>query len=101
MPKQNVLDQIAEELGEWIESTADALAEALVSSGDVAPFAANLTENQRLAYFSAQMYLPDGSVNLEGRNQLLQSLGPDGYSAVARTVLRSLGGLPPIPGMGA
>lgn len=93
---QHLLDQLSVDVAEWIEATSDDVANALTEGG-VAPFAANVDNKEKLAYFSTQVYLPDGSINVEGRNKLMTQYGPDGYSGIMRTVLHSMGGLPPIP----
>jgi hypothetical protein len=95
-PKQHLLDLVATDIAEWVESMSDQLVNALTEGG-VAPFAANVDNKQKLAYFQSKIYLPDGSINVQGRNELMTTYGPDGYAAIMRTVLRSLGGLPPVP----
>jgi hypothetical protein len=94
--KQHAFDLVAQEMAEWIDDMVKQLVTAL-TEGDVAPFAANVSEQDKLAYFSGLVYLPDGSINIEGRNELMQTYGPAGYASIMRTVLRSMGGLPPIP----
>jgi hypothetical protein len=95
-PRQHLLDDIASEVGEWIESMSTDVVNALTEGG-IAPFAANVDDKEKLSYFSSQVYLPDGSINVDGRNKLMQQYGPDGYAAIMRTVLKSMGGMPPIP----
>lgn len=95
-PKTHLLDDVANEVGEWIEAMSTDVVNALTEGG-IAPFAANVDNKEKLAYFSSQVYLPDGSINVDGRNKLMQQYGPDGYAAIMRTVLKSMGGMPPIP----
>lgn len=92
----HLLDQISVDIADWIESMSDQLVGALTEGG-IAPFAANVDNKQKLTYFESKIYLPDGSINVAGRNELMKTYGPDGYAAIMRSVLRSLGGLPPIP----
>jgi hypothetical protein len=95
-PKQHLFDELATDLAQWIEDTADALADAMSDGGQV-PFAAVVPQAQKVEYFREQLYLPDGSLNQPGRADLLARYGPDGYAGIVRTVLKSMGGLPPIP----
>jgi hypothetical protein len=92
----HLLDQVSADIAQWIEDMSDQLVGALTEGG-VAPFAANVDNKQKLAYFVAKVYLPDGSINVAGRNELMQTYGPDGYATIMRTVLKSMGGLPPVP----
>lgn len=95
-PKTHLLDDVANEVGEWIEAMSTDVVNALTEGG-IAPFAANVDNSEKLAYFSSQVYLPDGSINVDGRNKLMQQYGPDGYANIMRSVLKSMGGMPPIP----
>jgi LysM repeat protein len=53
----------------------------------VAPFAASLSNSQKLEYFTAQLFNPDGSPNLQGRSTWIGRLGPEGFANVYRIVL--------------
>jgi hypothetical protein len=94
--KVHQFDSVAEELAQWIADTVKQMVGAL-TEGDVAPFAANVSQAQKLQYFAGKVYLPDGSINVQGRAQLMQTYGPEGYASIMRAVLKSTGGLPPIP----
>lgn len=97
MPKQqHLLDLVASDIADWVESMSDQLVGALTEGG-IAPFAANVDNKQKLTYFESKIYLPDGSINVAGRNELMGQYGPDGYAAIMRSVLKSMGGLPPVP----
>lgn len=85
MPKQHSLDAVVDEVAQWIEDTADFLAESFLEDG-IAPFEARLTEAQRLEYFTNLLFNRDGSPNQEGRQQLLQSQGLDEYVRTFRWV---------------
>ena len=84
----NTLDLVAEDLAAWIDELANQLADAL-SLGGSAPFAAQLTEQQKLDYWTAQMFSPDGSPNLAGRAKAMQTLGPEGFATVYKAVLKA------------
>jgi hypothetical protein len=96
MPKQHVLDLVAEDLAAWIDDTADQLVEAMTEGG-VTPFAAQTTTADRLAYYRAQFFNPDGSPNAAGRDAEEQRLGTEGFLKALRTVVDA--GL--APGAGA
>jgi hypothetical protein len=84
----NTLDLVAEDLAEWIDTMANQLAEAM-SLGGNAPFAAVLTEQQKLDYYTAQLFNPDGTPNLQGRAAQMQRLGPEGFALVYKAVLKA------------
>ncbi|MCR4375906.1 MAG: hypothetical protein NUW22_13765 [Acidobacteria bacterium] len=101
MAKAHVFDQVADELAQWIDDTATALAEGLTAGGR-APFAADLTERELLDYYDAQFFRPDGSVNDQGRADVMQRVGETGYADVFRRVMRRRMGpampAPPVQG---
>jgi hypothetical protein len=81
-------DLIASDLASWLDQTSTSLAVALSPQG-VAPFAAPISEPQKLAYYSAQLFMPDGTPNEQGRNAELQRLGPIGFRTVYRAVIEA------------
>jgi hypothetical protein len=85
MPRQHTLDTLVDDVAQWIEDTADFLAESMLEDG-VAPFEARLTEQQRLDYFTRLLFNDDGTPNQGGRQQLLQSQGLDEYVRTFRWV---------------
>lgn len=85
---QNMLDQIAEDLSYWIDETAGQLAEAM-SAGGTAPFAAQVTEDDKLRYYTSKFFNPDGSPNLEGRATEMQRLGPENFAQTFKAVLKA------------
>lgn len=86
MARENQLDLLVEDVGEWIESMADELVGSLTEGG-ATPFAADVSEADKLAYYTAQMFNRDGSPNISGRSQVMLRLGPEGYQQVMQTVL--------------
>lgn len=103
MPREssNVLDLVAEELADWIDSMANQLAEEMMAGG-TAPFAAQLTEQQKLDYYVSQLFNPDGTPNLKGRTAEMQRLGPEGFATVFKAVIKAHPGLAiPAPPPGA
>lgn len=90
MPRQsaNTLDRVTEELAAWIDQMANEMAEAM-SAGGTAPFAAQLTESQKLDYYLAKLFNPDGTPNLQGRAGEMQRLGPEGFSSVYKAVIKA------------
>lgn len=81
-------DLIAQDLAQWLESTSTQLAIAFSPQG-VAPFAAPISEQQKLSYYSSQLFMPDGTPNEQGRNAELQRLGPIGFRTVYRAVIQA------------
>jgi len=87
MPRrQDMYSQIGDELAEWIESTSDQIAAALMGDGP-APFSPSLTAQERLEFYDRAFFNADGSPNITGREQQMQRLGAAGYAQALRTVL--------------
>jgi hypothetical protein len=88
MPQQEVYDSLAQDLAQWLDDMSTQLAVAFSPQG-IAPFAAPLSESQKLAYYSAQLFNADGTPNDAGRNAELQRLGPLGFRTVYRAVIQA------------
>jgi hypothetical protein len=58
-------------------------------AGGTAPFAAQLTEADKLRYYTRQLFNPDGTPNMQGRAQEMQRLGPEGFALVYKAVLKA------------
>jgi hypothetical protein len=102
MPQQTMLDNVATDLAVWIDQTATRIAAAMAPQG-VSPFAAQLTETQKLEYYKNQLFNPDGTPNLNGRQAEMQRLGPQGFTQVYKAVIKAYPALqiPTPPGMPA
>lgn len=87
-PKVETYDLIAIDLAQWLDDMSTALAIAMSPQG-VAPFAAPISEQQKLAYYSSQLFNADGTPNDAGRNAELQRLGPIGFRTVYRAVTQA------------
>jgi hypothetical protein len=88
MPKPNPLDQLADNLAEWVLEVSDQMAEAIIG-GMSAPFAAPVSEKDKLEYYTRQLFQPDGSPNYQGRVQEMQRLGPEQFVVVLKQVLKA------------
>ena len=92
MARPTMYERVAEELAAWIEDESTKVAEAMREGGR-SPFGAPVTEADKLAYYAAQLYLPDGTPNGVGRNQLMQRLGPEEFVRVLAAVDKARGGM--------
>src|SRR5215217_1090429 len=81
----NFLDDIADDLGNWINETANSV--ALAFAPGRAPFSANITEDQKLAYYRSRLFNPDGTPNAQGREVESRRLGGQGFSQVYRAII--------------
>ena len=101
MAEPTMLDQVATDLALWIDQTSTRIAAALAPQG-IAPFSADIDETQKLEYYRAQLFNPDGTPNLQGRAAQMQRLGPEGFTLVYKAVLKAYPELklPTPPGMG-
>jgi hypothetical protein len=81
----NFLDDVANDLAQWIDQTADQV--ALAFAPGRAPFSANISEEKKLEYYRAQLFNPDGSPNAVGREAEFKRLGPQGFAQVYRALI--------------
>lgn len=79
-------EEIAEEVVRFMDEEPPIVAEAFRYEGR-APWAANVSEDEKLLFFGAQVFHPDGSPNQEGRARLMEQYGPDNYAAIMAAVL--------------
>lgn len=84
----NTFDLIANDLASWIDATATQMAEALMAGG-TAPFAAQITEDDKLRYYTSRFFNPDSSPNLQDRAQEMQRLGPENFALVFKAVMKA------------
>jgi hypothetical protein len=81
-------DMVAETIVDWIERVSDQVAGAVLES-PLAPEVVQLSRREMRAYYRTNpqiqqlLWLPDGSPNAQGRSQLMEQYGADGYEAVA------------------
>jgi hypothetical protein len=95
-----LLDSVSTDLALWLDQESTRIAAAMAPQGN-APFAAQISETDKLEYYRAQLFNPDGTPNLQGRQQEMQRLGPQGFTQVYKTVLKAYPQLrlPTPPGM--
>jgi hypothetical protein len=98
---RTMLDDVASDLAVWIDQVSNELALAMAPQG-VSPFAAPISESQKLEYYRAQLFNPDGTPNLQGRAAQMQRLGPEGFTQVYKAVIKAYPDLrvPAPPGEG-
>jgi len=83
----NPLDDIATDLALWIDQISTEV--ALAFAPNRAPFSVDLSEEQKLQYYRDKMFNPDGTPNVQGREQEFQRLGVTGFSMVYKTVVKA------------
>src|SRR5262245_437124 len=76
--QQNSLDVLVDNLADWMLDTSREIADA-VMGGLAAPFAEQLSEQEKLAYYERALFNPDGTPNVPGRDREVQRLGPEGF----------------------
>ena len=94
-PERGDLEDIADELSDWVATTGDAAAELLMHS-DRAPFAAQATEQEQGRYYALTLFTPDGSPNAQAWQQTYARTGPYGLVEAVRGAeqWRTANGLP-------
>lgn len=95
--RQTMLEEVANDLALWVDQTATEV--ALAFAPGRAPFAANMTESQKLDFYTRQLFNPDGSPNVQGRAQQVARLGVEQFAQVYQAVVRANPELkpPPVP----
>lgn len=92
-----MLEQVAEELADWIDRMAQEVAAGMMQDGR-SPFGAQMTEQEKLEYYAQQLFNPDGSPNVEGRQKLIERVGVDGFVRILNAVMKGRG-QPALPGL--
>lgn len=81
-----MLDDVAGDLAQWIDQTAESVALAFAPARS--PFSARITEEQKLQFYRSRLFNPDGSPNLQGRSEEVARLGPEGLGRVYKAVVQ-------------
>jgi len=84
--KPNPLDEIANDLALWIDQTSSEIALAFAPTR--APFSADVSEEQKLEFYRARLFNPDGTPNAQGREEEFQRLGSDSFAQVYKAVIK-------------
>ncbi|MDE3073785.1 MAG: hypothetical protein KGJ86_00015 [Chloroflexota bacterium] len=92
----HVWNQVEDDLSSWINDTADSVAKAM-AGGSHSPFAADITEQQKLDYYRGTLFNPDGSPNVAARQSLLDRAGIKGYAQVMNALGKQSAGMPDHP----
>lgn len=87
MATQHMWEQAVDEVVDWLYSTSDRAAEVILAGGR-APFAADLTEDEKLRYYHEKFFNPDGSDNNQGRNEVMARVGPDEWAKVYKALIK-------------
>lgn len=88
--REHSYEQMAQDLNDWIEATAQKLAGGMFE-GDAAPGAATLTRDEQLDYYEGLLFTPEGGPNIPGRQRFVGSLGPAEQKKVTDALLRRHG----------
>jgi len=100
MLPEHPYDGIVADLSAWMDEEVEATVDAM-RGGYRNPFTADVTEQQKHAYYTRQVFTanPDGSIdydkpNTQGRDTLLKTLGTQQYAQVLSTVMPKKGRRP-------
>ena len=91
-PRRHYLDDMADDLFDWMQEEIEALTFAFQSGGR-SPFAAPVSEAQKLAFYQRAFFNKDGSPNEAGRKATMARIGidgPNGYVETMKAVVRSM-----------
>ena len=76
-PQRGSMEEVADELGLWIESTADAVAGAMLE-GDHAPFSARVSQARLAEFYGTTLWSENGTPNAQLWHREFQRVGADG-----------------------
>lgn len=88
-PRRHYLDDLADDLFEWMQEMIEDLTLAFKSGGR-SPFAAPVNEAQKLAFYTRAFFNKDGSPNEAGRKATMQRIGVDEYVRTMKQVVASI-----------
>lgn len=95
-PRRHYLDDLADELFDWMQEEIEALTFAFQAGGR-SPFAAPVSEAQKLAFYTRAFFNKDGSPNEAGRKATMARVGVDEYVKAMKSVMQSMrSGLPDV-----
>jgi hypothetical protein len=89
------MDLIAADLAAWIDDAAERVALAFAPAR--APFSAQVTEQQKLDFYTKRLFNPDGTPNVAGRAAELERLGAENFGKVYMAVVAAHPELKPPP----
>jgi len=81
VPSEHPGDALGQDLGRWIEETAQHLADRFTGSPYTPP-SAPLTQAEKVRYFANMIWTPDGEPNLPGRDALEKKYGWKGFAGI-------------------
>lgn len=89
--REHVFEAVSYQLAEWLERMPRILATAMKGGRqNRSPFAHAATGRQKYEIYKGMLFQPDGSVNIEGRQQMLATMTPQQYAKVVHIVVREM-----------
>lgn len=79
---------VADDIAVWLENMSSIIADGMKPQG-LAPFAVQLSDQEKTLYYRDQLFTPDGQPNMQGRTAEMQRLGPAGFRLVYKAVVKA------------
>lgn len=76
-PQRGSMEQVADDLGLWLEATADSVAGAMME-GDHAPFSARVSQERLAEFYGTTLWDQNGTPNAQLWHREFQRVGADG-----------------------
>jgi len=87
----HIYEIVAHELAQWLDRMPKVLATAMRGGPHKqGPFKHPATGSQKYEIYKAKLFNPDGSPNMEGRQELLQRMTPRQYAETVHIVTRQM-----------
>jgi hypothetical protein len=85
--RMTMLEEVANDLALWIDDTSTKV--ALAFAPGRAPFSAQMTEHDKLSYYTRALFNPDGTPNTAGRQREVARLGVERFAQVYKAVVQA------------
>lgn len=89
MADQDTADRVAAEIAEWLQTRPGQVADAMLESA-LRPRVVEPSRAETVAYFRPLLLNPDGTINEEGKQQVIAQYGAYGYRDVAKALARAI-----------
>jgi len=84
---EHILEKAAKEIATWLDEMPKKVAEEIMQGGR-SPFAADVPEQEKLAYYNDRFFNPDGTPNVVGRQEEYDRIGPQQFNQVLLAVTK-------------
>ena len=89
MASTDVATRVAQEVADWLDTVPKKVADALLESV-YRPRVVEPTKAETVAYFRSLLVNPDGTLNEQGKQSVIQQYGASYYEEIAKAVAKAI-----------